>query len=170
MDYVIRKAEITDAEELLEYFKIMGGQSNNNSFGSEGLYTDVEKLKEDIKEISQAKGGLWLLVIFDGKIIGWGGLFPKPRRLSHRSLFAINVLEEYWHRGIGTALGEKLVCHAKECGTEILELTVKVDNVYAKRIYDKLGFKGIGIIPALYKNAGEYYDFEMMYLDLRPNT
>ena len=167
MDYLIRNTEITDAEELLEYYKIMGGQSNNNSFGSEGLYTDVEKLKEDIKEVSQAKCGLWLLVIVDGNIIGMGKLEPRPRRFSHRSTFAINVLEKYWHRGIGTALSEKLICHAKECGTEIVELLVNVDNVYARRIYNKLGFKGLGTIPALCKNGNEYYDFEMMYLDLR---
>ncbi|NNJ32680.1 GNAT family N-acetyltransferase [Bacteroides xylanolyticus] len=51
---------------------------------------------------------------------------------------------------------------------EILNLEVRKDNINAIHLYEKFGFKSIGISPAFFKIDGEYVDFELMYLDLRP--
>ena len=38
----IRKATASDAENILEYCKIIGGESDNLTFGSEGVSITVE--------------------------------------------------------------------------------------------------------------------------------
>lgn len=163
----VREALPEDAGKLVEYMKIVGGETDNLTFGEEGLPVTIEQEEEFIKSIYGKKKSVQLIACKNGEIIGDGGLNGLPRRMSHRANLFISVKKQYWNVGIGSRLMEKLIEYAKANEIEILELEVREDNINAIRLYEKFGFKHIGTSPAFFKINGEYVDFKRMYLDLR---
>ncbi len=69
----------------------------------------------------------------------------------------------------GLHLGEKLVCDclekAKEKGFRIMQFNAVVDsNIHARHLYERLGFRDLGMIPGGFlMKDGRYEDIHMMY-------
>lgn len=72
-----------------------------------------------------------------------------------------------WGRGVGSVLLQKIIEYAKTHGIELVSLEVRSDNKRAIHVYEKFGFRKIGTSPAYFKIDGEYFDFDLMVLDLR---
>lgn len=166
-DIEIREALAEDAERLIEYMKIVGGETENLTFGEEGLPVTIEQEKQFLNRIYEDKKSVYLIACRNGEIIGNGGLNGLPRRMCHRAELGISVKRTYWNCGIGSRIMEELIDYARANEIEILNLEVRKDNVNAIHLYEKFGFKHIGTSPAFFKIDGEYADFELMYLDLR---
>lgn len=163
----IREALAEDAAELIEYMKMVGGETDNLTFGEEGLPLTIEQEEQFLDSIHEDKRSVHLVACKSGEIIGDGSIKELPRRMSHRAELGISVKRKYWNLGIGSKIIEELIKYAKANGIEILHLEVRRDNVNAIHLYEKFGFKRIGTSPAFFKIDGEYVDFELMYLDLR---
>ena len=163
----IKKAEPSDAAMLLEYLKQVGGETDNLTFGSEGMPFSVEAEAEFISSMENSIDNIMLLAKCDDKIIGCASLSRLPRRMKHRGDFAISVAKEYWNKGIGSQLLNNIIAFAKENKFEIIDLQVRSDNKSAIHLYEKYGFKKIGEHPAFFKISGENIKFEYMYLLLK---
>lgn len=163
----IREAMAKDAEALIEYMKIVGGETENLTFGETGLPITVEQEERFLESVYDDKTSVYLVACKDGEIVGGGGLNGLPRRMNHRAELNVSVKRKYWNCGIGSMLLKELIKYAKENRIEILNLEVRCDNTNAIHLYEKFGFKYIGTSPAFFKLEGEYVDFELMYLDLR---
>lgn len=166
MSYVIQKAKPEDAAALIEYLKIIGGETDNLTFGAEGLPVTVEEERAFLEKENADGRSVMLLVRENGKILADGHIQAMTRRISHRASLGITVLKEAWGRGIGTALMERLIAHAKENGIEIIELQVRCDNTRAIRLYEKFGFVKIGHYPGCLKVDGKLIDCDLMNLYL----
>lgn len=166
-DLLIREALPEDAEEMITYLKQIGGETDNLTFGEEGLPVSVAQEKEYLRSVLEDKHSVCYVVLKDGKIIGDGSLSVMPRRMSHRAELGISVVKAEWGKGIGGMLMEKLIAFARSNGIEIVNLEVRSDNKRAIQLYEKYGFKYIGTSPAFFKMGSQYVDFELMYLDLR---
>ena len=163
----IREAAAEDAEAMIDYMKIIGGETDNLTFDGAGLPITVEQEKDFLRNVRNDKTSVYLFACKDGEIIGSGSLSGLPRRMSHRAELGIAVKKAYWGRGVGTMLMERLLTYARENGIELINLEVRKDNESAVHLYEKFGFKSIGISPAFFKINDTYIDFELMYLDLR---
>ena len=86
--------------------------------------------------------------------------------MSHRAGLGITVRKKAWGRGVGTALMERLIAHAREQELEIIELQVRSDNLRAIRLYEKFGFQKIGHYPKFIKIGDVYASCELMNLYL----
>lgn len=166
MSCVIQKAKPEDAAALIEYLKIIGGETDNLTFGAEGLPVTVEEERAFLEKENADGRSVMLLVRENGKILADGHIQAMTRRISHRASLGITVLKEAWGRGIGTALMERLIAHAKENGIEIIELQVRCDNTRAIRLYEKFGFVKIGHYPGCLKVDGKLIDCDLMNLYL----
>ncbi len=165
--FVIRKATPSDAAAMLEYIKRIGGETDNLTFGGEGLPFSIESEEEWLEQKLHDTHSVCLVAEREGKIIADGSLEGLPRRMSHRAELGICVLKEAWNQGVGSAMMEKLIQFAKENQIEIVNLDVRADNVSAIHLYEKFGFKRIGVSPAFFKIEDDYFDFIHIYLDLR---
>lgn len=87
--------------------------------------------------------------------------------MSHRAEFGVSVAKSEWGRGVGSALLQKIIEYAKTHRIELVSLEVRSDNKRAIHVYEKFGFRKIGTSPAYFKIDGEYFDFDLMVLDLR---
>lgn len=166
-EYVIEKAKPEDAEKLLEYLRVIGGESDNLTFGSEGVPFSVEAEKTFIQSRLDSQTDVLYLVKCGDHIIGNGSINSLSGRMAHRAELGISVLKAYWGKGIGSMLMENLISFAKEGLFEILSLDVRTDNKRAIRLYEKYGFKRIATYPGYMKINGELIDFDLMYLPLR---
>ncbi len=167
MEIIIREALAEDAEQIIAYTKIVGGETDNLTFGKSGLPVSLEQEEKFLKRVHDDKTSIHLVACKNGKIIGNGSLSGLPRRMCHRAELGLTVRRNYWHQGIGSMLLTELIKYAKGSGIEIINLEVRSDNLNAIHLYEKFGFRRIGTLPAYFKINGHYVDFEIMYLDLR---
>ena len=162
----IEKARPSDAGALLAFLKQTGGETDNLSFGSEGLPFSVEAEAEYLEQLENSRDAVMLVAKVDGKIIGSASLNRPPRRMQHRGDFSVSVAKAYWNRGIGSLLTESVLSFASQNDFMILDLQVRSDNTPAIHLYEKYGFVKLCTYPGFFRIAGEEINFDYMYLRL----
>ncbi|WP_283682806.1 GNAT family N-acetyltransferase [Parablautia sp. Marseille-Q6255] len=166
MNITIEKASPANAAALLEYLKTVGAQTENLTFGAEGLPVSEADEAAFIAGMAESADSIMLLAKADGKIIGDASVSRLPRRMNHRGEFCIAVAKEYWNRGIGSRLLEEILAFARKNSFEVLDLQVRSDNKPAICLYEKFGFQKTGTHPAFFKIDGQYIAFDYMSLKL----
>ena len=161
--FVIERARTEDAAALLDYLKIVGGETENLSFGAEGVPLDLEAEQDYLRSQCESVNNVQYLAKVDDKIIGTASLNRKPRRMSHRGEFGISLKKAWWGCGAASALMEAILAFAKENG---FNLEVRSSNARAIRLYEKYGFRKLCTFPRFFKINGEYIDFDLMNLEL----
>ena len=162
----IEKATPSDAAILLEYLKQVGGETDNLTFGSEGMLFSIEAEAEFISSMENSRDDIMLLAKSGDKIVACASLNRLPRRMKHRGDFAISVAKDYWNKGIGSQLLNNIIAFARENDFEIIDLQVRGDNKSAIHLYEKHGFNKIGEHPAFFKIGDENISFDIMCLEL----
>ena len=148
-----------DAAEMIRYLKSVGSESDNLTFGSEGLPVTEEQERKFLSSIGP-NAYVVIAVDDDGRITGDASLERGPRRLSHAAELGISTLKEFWGQGIGSRLTEEHIAYAKENGITKINLRVRADNERAKALYRKFGFEKEGDDRRMMEIGGEYFDGE----------
>lgn len=164
--FVIERARAEDAAALLEYLKIVGGETENLSFGAEGVPISLETEQDYLRAQYKSPDNVQYLAKVDGEIIGTASLNRQPRRMSHRGVFGISLKKAWWGCGAASAMMEAVLAFAKENGFEQLNIEVRSSNVRAIRLYEKYGFRKLCTFPNFFKINGIYIDFDLMNLEL----
>ena len=164
MAIIIEKAARKDAAEILQFLNLVGSETDNLTFGSDGVPFTVEQEEEYISGIENSCDNIMLLAKEDGRIVGTASLSRLPRRMMHRGDFAVSVLKECWNKGIGGQLLREIIKFAKGNSFEVIDLQVRCDNVSAIHLYEKFGFEKIGTHPAFFKINDETIAFDFMCL------
>lgn len=166
---IIRRGKAEDAAAMLDYLRQAGSETDNLTFGGEGLPVTVSQEEEWLRNLEQSDRSACFVAELDGKIVGDASFNMDERaRLRHRGELGISVLKTYWNKGIGRLLMEAVICFAREvAGAEIVQLDVRSDNARAIHLYESFGFQKIGHFPGFMKINGEWVDAELMnlYLD-----
>jgi L-amino acid N-acyltransferase YncA len=78
------------------------------------------------------------------------------------------VSPDWRNKGLGWLLGATMLTHAKQLGyRSVIFNLVFSENVAARHLWNKLGFKELGMIPgAVRKNDGTYQDSIIMFRSL----
>lgn len=166
MQITIEPAVPADAAAMLDFLRQIGGETDNLSFGPEGLPVTAAQEAAYLAQLEGSCDSLLLLAKADGNIIGNASLNRQPRRMCHRGEISVAVARSHWNKGIGSQLLEHLLTFAKENAFELLELQVRSDNLSAIHLYQKYGFEKLCTFPAFFKIENQYLDFDLMYLRL----
>lgn len=166
MRITIEKATPADAAAMIEYLKQVGGETDNLTFGAEGLPVTVEAEAEYIAQLLDSHDSIILVAKDGGEIIGDASLSRLPRRMGHRGDFGISVVKEYWNRGVGGQLLSRIIAFARENAFEMIDLQVRSDNHPAIHLYEKFGFEKLFTYPGFFKIDGQLIDFDYMCLRL----
>ena len=164
--FVIERARAEDAAALLDYLKFIGGETDNLSFGAEGVPLSIEEEQAYLRAQCDSADNAQYFAIVDGEIIGTASLNRRSNRMSHRGVFGISLKKAWWGCGAASALMGAILAFAKENGFEQLNLEVRSDNARAIRLYEKYGFRKLCVFPRFFKINGEYVDFDLMNLEL----
>jgi RimJ/RimL family protein N-acetyltransferase len=97
--------------------------------------------------------------------VGWCDVVEKPREsLKHSGVLGMGVVRAHRGRGVGSALMERTLADARAKSFTRIELTVRVDNERARKLYEKFGFAVEGLCRRYMRVRGEYYDSYLMAL------
>ena len=168
MNIIYREAEPSDAGKFLEYGKIVGSETDNLTFGAEGLSLTISQEADFIRKFAGNPGSIMIVAFDEGELIGTGAVsvVSGKTRFAHRREIAISVRKDYWGKGIGTGIMNVLMDFAKKSGAEVLELEVRSDNEAAISLYKKFGFEKIGTNEKFFKINGEFFAADYMNLYL----
>ncbi|MEW8995533.1 GNAT family N-acetyltransferase [Clostridium sp.] len=165
-ELLLRRPKEEDAEAMIEYLNIVGGESDNLLFGKNEFRLTVEQEREHINNVNINDNALMLLGIIDNQIVSVSQVSaPNRKRIAHNSELAISVKKEYWSMGIGTTVMEVLIDFAKNHETiKTISLGVKASNKKAQHLYEKLGFEKVGVHRNFFNIDGNYDDEILMDL------
>jgi len=88
----------------------------------------------------------------DGRLVGYGGLWVEENR-AH--IAKIAVREGHRRRGIGMAMLQHLLDHARRLGLSEAYLEVRRGNLAAQDMYRRAGFRFERVQANAYSNDGE---------------
>ena len=164
--YCIRPIEPDDAAAMLAFCRAVGAESDNLSFGAEGLPLTVEQERAALASFAANPREINLAAADGGETIGSCRVAPPKRRFAHRAELSISVRRPRWRQGIGRALMQRAIEQARAAGMEIISLEVRADNLCAIALYRSFGFEEIGFFRRFGKIGGAYYDALLMNLYL----
>ncbi|RYY04253.1 MAG: N-acetyltransferase [Gammaproteobacteria bacterium] len=164
----IVEATFSDLELFFEY---LGEQLLDNASDYSPLFQPIAKENCQISEQLRAKfrdgftsdvgelgwRKLWLVKDFSGDIRGHIDLRHYGRDYSfHRVLLGMGVEYSARKRGLGVKLLNSVIEYCKETsGIDCLDLNVLSNNIPAKNLYLKCGFKIIGEMADCYRIDGK---------------
>lgn len=166
MSITITPLKPTDAAELLRFLQQVGGETDNLTFGAEGLPITTEAEADFLTQLAGSRDAVMLAARDGDRIIGNASLQRLPSRMQHRGEVSICVARDCWNRGVGSSLMQALVDFACEIGLEQLDLQVRCDNAAAIHLYEKFGFRKLCTYPGFFKIDNQPVDFDYMYLPL----
>lgn len=105
------------------------------------------------------------------ELLGVAGFYvqPGPKHAHKGMLWGMYVRPEARGAGIGAKLVEAVITHAR-LHVELIELTVISENLAARRLYERFGFKEYGLEKRAAKYRGRYHDDVLMAKMLIPDT
>lgn len=164
----IDKAIRSDAQEIINYLNIVGGESDNLLFGANGFHMSVVAEENFIEDLAKSNTSALFIGKIDNEIACIGSVMaPQRERIAHQADIAISVKKKFWGLGVGIHLMQTIINYAKANGqTQILHLGVIEDNFIAISLYKKIGFVEIGRYKKFLKINGQYKDEILMNLYL----
>ncbi len=165
----IRKATKSDALKILEYCKIIGGETDNLTFGKDGIPLKVEDEEKYLDSMYNSPTDLYLVATINDEIVGACCFSTyKKKRLCHRGEISISVKKDYWNQHIGSKLMEETILFATSLTScEVISLEVRADNLKAISLYKKFGFEVIGTFKNFMKVNGKAIDCLIMELIIK---
>lgn len=167
-ELTIRKAIRSDAAKMVKYVSVIGGESDNLTFGLNEFELTIDKEELIIESMNSKDNSTMIVAEIDGEIVSMLSMSCGTRpRTRHVGEFGITVRKLYWGLGIGSGMISYLIDWAR--GTNVIRkinLKVRSDNDKAIALYKKKGFKEEGVSTRdLYIND-IFYDCIIMGLEI----
>ncbi|MDD4779462.1 MAG: GNAT family N-acetyltransferase [Tissierellia bacterium] len=159
-DVVIREALKSDAKDVIDFYNVVGGETDFLSFGKNEFNVTVEFEENYLFNISNEENSILILALIDDLIIGAASInSPQKRRLKHVGTLGIVIRQEYCKLGLGKILINELINWAKSNNiTKKISLITRCDNEFAIELYKNLGFEIEGVLKKENYEKGKYYD------------
>ena len=146
----IRSPKEEDAAGLLDYLYVTACETEFIMRYPEecGKYT-LEGERAFIEKANTSDSEAAALCLVDGKIVGIASImWSHAIKTKHRASIGIALVREFWGQGIGTALMGELVRIAEESEDLLqIELDFIEGNSRARALYEKFGFRIVGVKP-----------------------
>jgi len=170
LQFTLRHAEPSDAEQILAYFEQIATESENITFGPGEFGMSVEEERVFLQKAVESPTSLYILAEIAGEIAGILTFSTGKRpRVQHAGEFGISVLRKYWGLGLANRMLAYLIDWARQNGTiRKINLRVRVDNLAAIHLYEKYGFVQEGRLTRDFYLHGEFVDVYMMGLQIDP--
>lgn len=123
------------------------------------FHYESSSIQEFYCQFFSPKSQVYVCRSLEGEVIG--GFYIRPNlsgRCNHIANAAYMIKNTYRRRGIGTLLVKASLEIAKNIGFQAMQFNMVLSqNVIAIRLYLRLGFKVIGIIPQAIRNSDKSY-------------
>jgi len=139
---IIRRTVEEDAAAFVHFANQLDAETKFMMFEPGERNTTVEDQARIFRRTQDSSESIYLIAVEGDAIVGFiAGIGSSLRRISHRLMVVVGILEEYQGQGIGTKLFAELEQWAIEQGKQRLELTVMTHNEQGLSLYRKQGFE-----------------------------
>lgn len=104
------------------------------------------------QELESNRMARYLVVRAHDRVVAYAGMWLMVDE-AHVTTFA--VLPAWRRRGIGGRLLLEMLQLAVRLGASVVSLEVRLSNVAARRLYQRFGFRPVGVRPRYYSDNGE---------------
>ena len=165
-DVVIQEATKEYAQYIMDFYNIVGGETDFLSFGGNEFQKDIEEYQAFIESTRLEQNSIILLATINDDIIGIASINSSQKdRTKHVGTLGIVISERFTGQGLGRILMEQLIQWAASNGvTNKISLVTREDNFLAIELYEKLGFETEGLIKKDSLIRGVYYNTLVMGL------
>ena len=165
----IRQLQTIDAPEY-RAFRLRGLREHPDAFTSSHEEENLRPLADTEKRLNTPMTEKIWGAFVNGDMAGMVGLSRETRvKNRHKAaLVSMYVADEFTGRGLGRALVQTVLQEARDCGVELLVLTVTDGNRPACALYEKAGFASFGIEPDAIRVDGVSLSKRHMFLRLKP--
>jgi L-amino acid N-acyltransferase YncA len=160
----IRPAEPRDIDDLLAI-------RNDAILHGTALWTEepVDRAERErwFRETTEA-GDPILVAEVDGAFAGYGTYGPWRRLSGYRFSVedSVYVRDAFQGQGIGRALVEAVVEHARAAGKRAVFADIEAGNTGSIRLHELLGFRQVGLLPGIGWKFGRPLDLAILHLPL----
>lgn len=170
---LIRSPREEDIEGMLDHLRVSAGETEFIIRCPEECdkYT-YENEKKLFEQLNASEDNAMLVCLVDGRVAGNSQImFNSKRKTRHRANVAIALNREFWNQGIGTRLFEEMIRLAEGRGDILqMELEVVEGNDRARHLYEKMGFRIVGVRPdAIRQKDGALRDEYVMIRKMEGN-
>lgn len=167
-EVIIREAERDDAEQMINFYNFVGGETDFLSFGKDDFKKNPAEYENYIEDIKKEQNLIILLAIAEGEIIGIATINSNQKaRIRHVGVLGIVIEKRYWGLGLGRKLMNLLINWAKTNNiTKKILLLTNENNIAAQELYKKIGFIEEGLLKKDNYINGVYYNTVIMGLIL----
>jgi RimJ/RimL family protein N-acetyltransferase len=157
----LRSATSGDAENLLHHLTVTHTESYKNlnqtaAFWKNFSISDEEKI---LMEFETSKNKFMLVAEFDGRIVGGLGFVGHQAEFLRRTAnIGMSIQKEFCNSGLGTAMMSYMLELGREFGFHRVELTVRTYNLPGIKLYEKSGFRRVGLLKDTALIDGQYVD------------
>ena len=102
------------------------------------------------KQELENENSIYIVAKYEGKIVGFGGIWKAVYDVHVTNIV---VKKDLRHLGIGTKILEKLISISKELKFNSITLEVNENNKNEIKLYEKFGFKKLGIRKKYYNHT-----------------
>lgn len=104
------------------------------------------------QELETNKLARYLVVRTGSRTVAYGGIWLMVDE-AHVTTFA--VLPAWRRKGVGAKLLLALMDLSREVGANVVTLEVRLSNIPARTLYQRFGFRPVGVRPRYYSDNGE---------------
>ncbi len=164
----IRELIKSDAKQVLEYLKIVGGETNYLLIDERGIELNINEEEDIIDRYFKHPISLLIGCFIGDEIVAIANFTVSDKlRIRHIAKVGVSVKKKFWRQKIGYKMMEILIDYAKKNHQlNIIQLAVRADNFSAISLYETHGFKYVGTMPKAMKLEGKFYDHNLMFLDV----
>ena len=140
---------VKDASDLVQYLHDTAADTPFVLRTPAEISMTVENEEKFLHAILESANDCFIVCEVDGHIAGNCHLsFNSRIKTRHRCSVAIALRKAYWGQGIGTAMFEAMekLARQRESAT-IMELEFIEGNARARGLYEKMGFRVVGLHP-----------------------
>jgi RimJ/RimL family protein N-acetyltransferase len=158
---ILRSPLSSDAENLLKHLRITHTESYKN-LNQPFQYWDTISVADEEKilaDFDASKNKFMLGAFFDGRIVGGLGFVGAMAEfLRKNASIGMSIQRAFCNSGLGTEMMKCALALGKEFGFHRVDLTVRTYNSAGISLYEKVGFKRIGLLKETAYIDGEYVD------------
>ncbi|UZJ78505.1 GNAT family N-acetyltransferase [Fictibacillus sp. KU28468] len=163
---LIREAIPADAQSIIDFYNVVGGETNFLSFGGNEFTRNPEEYETYIESVAAEENSIMLVATIDDTIISIATINSSQKaRSKHNGTLGIVISQNYTGMGLGEKMMVELMDWARHNGiTKRISLVTREDNHRAITLYKKLGFEVEGLIRNDTYINGVYYSTVVMGL------
>lgn len=166
---ILRSPIKEDAQAMIDYLNIIGGESDFITFGKNEFSMSVEAEQDYIERVNNMNNSKNVLIIIENEIVGIASITSvQKERMKHNGTLGISLRKKYWGIGLGSEIMAYLIDWAKSNKiTKKINLLVREDNIRGVKLYEKFGFEKEGLLKKDICVNGIYYNTIAMglYID-----